>query len=207
MASEKADVVRKGYDILAKRYHRQRDFKGQYPNKRLLERFVKALGKKGSVLDLGCGAGVPVARFLVAKGNAVTGIDFSKEMVKLARKNVPRAKFILGDITKMRFKSDSFDGAISFYAIIHIPRKKHEGIYKNLRKILKPDGLILANASGSDEGEYYGEFMGERMFWSYWGPVKTIRIMKKAGFEVLWSKVLKLGGETQFWVLARNDKS
>lgn len=197
------EIVRKGYNKIAKTYHNQRD---KYKNSILFNKFSKLVPKDARVLDLGCGAGVPVTRFL-SKRYTVTGIDFSTSMLKLAKKYVPKAHFRKIDITNMKFKPNSFDAAVSFYAIIHIPREKHVSIYKNLRKILKPGSILLINPTGSgnlknDKAEY----LGTQMFWSHYGPKKTLQIIKKSGFEILWNKLLKLGGEKQFWVLAKNRK-
>ena len=198
-----SETVRKGYNKIALKYHKQR---GKYPNKILITKVLKRLPKGSSVIDLGCGAGVPISKFLSNKGYKVTGIDFSTGMIKLARKNVPKGKFVRMDMTKLKFKPNSFDGAVSFYAIIHVPREKHKKIYKSLHKILKPGGIILVNASGGDKWEATEEYMGVPMFWSHYGPKLTPKIITDAGFEILWNKVLKIGGERQFWVLARNKK-
>ena len=201
---QKQSLVKEGYEKLAIKYNLHRSAEG-FPNKALLKRFVSTLDKTGRILDLGCGAGIPVSMFLSQKGNKVTGIDFSENMLKLAKKNVPNAKFIKMDMTKMRFEPNSFDGAVSFYAIIHVPRRKHKIIYKKLHTILRDGGIILV-ANGTNSGEYYGEFMGERMFWSHYAPKKALKIIRNAGFEIIWSSILKLGGERQFWILAKNVK-
>lgn len=198
-----SEIVRKGYSQIAKKYHAQRK---TYPSKALLKKFSKSLPNNSKILDLGCGAGVPVARFL-AKKFKVTGVDFAQGMLKLARVNVPSAKFVKMDITKMKFKPKSFDGAVSFYAIIHITRQKHAGIYKKLHTILKSGANVLINASGTDRNGWEGyakDYLGVKMFWSFYGPKKTSRIIQRAGFVISWSKVLKLGGEKQFWVFAIN---
>jgi len=140
-------------------------------------------------------AGVPIDRFLVKNGYKVTGIDFARNMLKAAKKNVPRARYIQMDMTKMKFRPDSFDVAVSFYAIIHVPKEKHAKLYKDLHKILKSDGIILVNASGHKKWEGYGDFIDTRMFWSHYAPAKTSGILKKSGFKILWHRVLELGGE------------
>ena len=204
MSKQKSEIVRRGYDRIAKRYHKQRDV---YKSNALLRKFSKLVPKGSKVIDLGCGAGVPVAKFLANKGYKVVGIDFAEGMVKLAKKNVPEARFIKIDITKMKFGHNSFDGAVSFYALIHISREKHSEIYKSLHLILKPGSIILVNAGGSKAREYYEEdYLGVKMFWSFYGPKKCLSIIKNAGFSIIWSKLLRLGGERQFWVLAKNKK-
>src|SRR3989338_5440936 len=106
MLKQKSEIVREGYNKIAQRYNKQRKI---YPNKLLLMKFKKNLPKNSKVLDLGCGAGIPVSKFLIDNGYKVTGIDFSDEMLKIARKNVPKANFKKKDITKMDLKPNSFD--------------------------------------------------------------------------------------------------
>lgn len=126
MSKQNSEIVRKGYNKIAEKYHKQRN---KYSSNSLLLKFLKYAPKNSKVLDLGCGAGIPVSKFLVDNGCKVVGIDFSEGMLKVARRNVPIAKFINMNITKMKFKANSFDGAVSFYAIIHIPREYHSKIY------------------------------------------------------------------------------
>ena len=80
------------------------------------------------MLDIGCGAGVPVTQALSGRF-AVTGVDISSEMVRQARANVPGATFIHGDITSVDFPDSSFDAVVAFYSIFHLPREEHPEPY------------------------------------------------------------------------------
>ena len=204
MHEKKSLIVKRGYTKIAEKYDRKRDI---YPNKGLLLKITTRLPKTSRILDLGCGAGIPVTKFLADNGYVVTGIDFSEGMLKLARKNVRKAKFIKMDMTKMDFPPNYFNGAVSFYAIIHVPREKHKRMYKTLHKILKNNAVMMINAGSTKAWEGTSEnYFGVPMFWSSYSPNKTLRIIRDSGFDVIWSKLLKLGGEKQFWVLARNKK-
>jgi SAM-dependent methyltransferase len=199
---EKEEIVRKGYDKLAEKYQIIRQ---AFDNKRELGEFTSLLPKKAKVLDAGCGTGVPVAKFLVENGFDVTGIDFSKNMIKLASKNVPKARFVLKDMTKLDFKADSFDGLTAFYSIIHVPREKHFLTFQSLHRILKPDGMMLI-CLGPDEWEATDKYYGTEMFWSHYDAKKSLQLVRKAGFEIISDNVLTRGGERHYWILARNKK-
>jgi ubiquinone/menaquinone biosynthesis C-methylase UbiE len=166
---------------------------------------VKLLPINSKVLDVGCGAGVPVAKFLDERGFDVTGIDFSRNMLRLARKNVPKAKFFLRDMTKLKFAADSFDGLTAFYSIIHVPREKHFSLFRSFHRILRPQGVTLI-CLGPDEWEANDKYHGVEMFWSHYDPKKSLQLLKKAGFEVLSDKILVRGGEKHYWIIARNAK-
>ena len=68
-----------------------------------LEDLATLLPREAAVLDLGCGAGVPVTRWLSDKGFAVTGVDVSARQLDLARNYVPEATFIKADMTEVTF--------------------------------------------------------------------------------------------------------
>jgi len=199
---EKEGIVRKGYDKLAKRYPAIRQ---NFDNKKELGEFVSLLPKNAKVLDVGCGAGVPVAQLLVECGFDVTGIDFSKNMLELASRNVPKAKFILKDMTKLDFEADSFDGLTAFYSIIHVPREKHFSLFQSFHRVLKPKGIMLI-CLGPDEWEATDTYYGTEMFWSQYSPKKSLQLLKQVGFEIISDKVLVRGGERHYWILATNKK-
>ena len=52
------------------------------------DRFISALPEGATVLDLGCGAGSPVALDFVERGLHVTGVDASPTLVSLGRETV-----------------------------------------------------------------------------------------------------------------------
>ena len=194
-----SQIVKEGYNKIAKDYHKWRISSG---DTKLLKKFVKILPKKSKVLDAGCGAGVPVARFLTESKLDVTGIDISKNMIKLARENVSTARFLKMDMTKITFKPNSFDGIVSFYAIIHIPREKHKKVIKNFYKVLKPGGLALL-CMGNDDWESIEMYKGTKMFWSQYAPEKTLKIIQNGGFNIIFDRVIKIGGESHYWILAK----
>lgn len=200
--NERERLVKKGYDKIAEEYQIDRQ---AFDHSEELVEFAGFLPKNGKVLDVGCGAGVPVAKFLVEAGFEVVGIDFSEKMLKLARKNVPQVTFVRKNMTKMDFADNSFDGLTAFYSIIHVPRGKHSLLFKNFNRILRPDGIMLL-CMGPDDWESTEEYYGIRMFWSQYSPEKSLQLVNDAGFEVIFDKILERGKERHYWILARNKK-
>lgn len=199
---EKEEVVRKGYDKIAKKYQADRHI---FDNRKELEEFASLLPKDAKVLDVGCGAGVPVTEFLVECGFDVTGVDFSEGMLKFAGRNVPKARFIKKDMTELDFESNSFDGLTAFYSVIHVPREKHFLLFHSFHRILKPNGLMLI-CMGPDEWEATAEYYGTIMFWSHYSPEKSLQLVKDAGFQIIFSRHNIIGEEKHYWILARNKK-
>ncbi len=108
-----------------------------------LEKFVFLVKKSGGnkVLDLGCGSGIQ-SKQLFQSGLEVIGLDFSPEMIKEAKKRVPRAKFVVSDMTKMDFLKESFNGVFAQASLLHIPKKLVPKVLGLIHKILKTNGVL-----------------------------------------------------------------
>ena len=199
---KKEKIVEEGYNKIAQSYHSERN---KFESIIELEQFIKLLPNDAKILDAGCGAGVPVTKYLADEGYSIIGIDISEGMLSLARKHVPEGQFIKVDMTEMDFSDDTFDGIVSFYAIIHIPREKHANLFKKFHSILKPNGIILIGL-GVSEWEGIEDYFDARMFWSHYDSEKSLKLVKKAGFEIISEEILERGGERYYCILAKSSK-
>ncbi|MFX0105502.1 MAG: class I SAM-dependent methyltransferase [Candidatus Hodarchaeota archaeon] len=197
--NEISKIVEQGYNKIAEDYYNHRNL-NKFNNE--LEEFASLLSNNAHVLDVGCGAGIPTAKFLTERGIQVTGIDLSDKMLSLARENVPSAEFIKMDINKLEFNENTFDGIISVYTLFHVPKEKHFEIFKKFYKILKSDGIILIN-TGISESEGKSNFFGVPMFWSNFSPKTTLNLVKEAGFSIIFDGILERGGELQYWIYGK----
>jgi len=98
------------YDSIASGYD---DLHGDEQQKKMRE-ILEALGseapgKDDLLLDVGCGSGISTSVWQCS----CTGIDPSKELIKIAREKYPDRKFIVGEAESLPFPNDSFDAVIS----------------------------------------------------------------------------------------------
>ena len=173
--------VRAAYDRCAMDYANQRSPAAGVELNLIEERLAPGSG----VLDVGCGAGIPVSRQLADKFE-VTGVDISSSMIGMARKNVPSATFIRADVLETGFPAACFDAIVSYYAIFHIPRQEHRELFRRFARWLRPGGLLLFTVAPKDDGPGYTEddFLGETMYWSNFGPGTYRKILAETGFEI-----------------------
>ena len=201
--NEKKRIVRDGYDKIAGTYHRERY---RYGNLTELNDFAALLPESAEVLDVGCGAGVPVSRSLVEMGFRVTGIDVAESMIILASQNVPQTRFLRMDMTQLGFAENSFDGLTAFYSIIHVPKELHSEIFSGFHDVLRPGGIMLVTM-GPDEWESTESYMGAKMFWSHYGPQQSLGIIEQSGFNIIFDRhLLNDADERHYWILAENIK-
>ncbi|MDX1797868.1 MAG: class I SAM-dependent methyltransferase [Candidatus Lokiarchaeia archaeon] len=201
--NEISNLVEQGYNKIAEDYYNHRDL-NKFNNE--LEQFASLVPKNAHILDVGCGAGIPTAKFLINRGIKVTGIDLSDKMLSLARVNVPSAEFIKMDMNELKFEENTYDGIISVYTLFHVSRNNHIQIFKKFFEILKSGGILLIN-TGISESEGKSYFFGVPMFWSNFNPKTTLELVKKAGFSIIFEGVLERGGEYQYWIFGKKIKS
>jgi cyclopropane fatty-acyl-phospholipid synthase-like methyltransferase len=193
-----SSLVKKGYNQIASNYLKNRD---RFESISYLRRLTKYLKPGAKILDLGCGAGLPVDKFLIDKGFDVIGVDISEEQIRLAKENVPLGKFEVKDIKKLKFKEYEVDVVVSFYTIFHIKRKRHKLLFKKIASFLPKGGMLLVSMGASD-WEGIDSFYGVRMFWSHYSQKTNREIIKDAGFEIIFDKIDKSGGEKHQVILA-----
>ena len=90
------------------------------------------------VLDVACGTGVLFPDYL-ARGAAVTGIDISPEMVKIAQSKFPQVEVLLGDVEETAFDRQ-FDAVMVYNAFPHFPDPA--ALIRTLAKLVKPGGKL-----------------------------------------------------------------
>jgi 2-polyprenyl-3-methyl-5-hydroxy-6-metoxy-1,4-benzoquinol methylase len=202
-------TVESGYDQMAEQYLATKDPEDPLALE-ALEDLATLLPSEAAVLDLGCGAGVPVTRWLADRGFAVTGVDVSAKQLELARTNVPEGTFLKADMTEVVFAPESFEAVVAFHSIIHVPRTEHPTLLESIHRWLEPGGSLLATMTVADyEGrDEDWEGWGAPMVWSHYGRNANVAMLRGAGFEMRYAEPRTGGGtgdetETWLWVLAR----
>jgi SAM-dependent methyltransferase len=103
------------------------------------------------VLDLACGAG-RYAEAIAARGARVTGLDYSKELVSVAAREVPAARFVRGDMRTLPFDRP-FDAVVMFFTSFGYFRTEEEDrrVLGEVARVLRPGGRFLLDYVSRDE--------------------------------------------------------
>lgn len=150
------------------------------------KKFMSLLPSKGRVLDVGCGPGRD-AKIFSDKGFDVVGIDFSSQMIELAKKTAPKAKFVVMDLHKLDFPPNSFDGIWASACFLHISKRHLLAILSTLATLLVPGGILYFSVK-QGIGEQLSQdsrYDNANKFWSFFEEVEWIDLLKQASFEII----------------------
>ena len=176
--------MQNSYDHIAEQWHSNgRD--QSYVTRVLgyVDLVLQGLKPEARVLDLGCGTGEPIAKYVAQQGFRVVGIDESQKMIEIAKNEVPEGEFIRDDMVDVKI-SGRFAAAIAWDSIFHVDRKYHSKIFKKLAKSLERGGRLLLSVGGSGADSFTSEMFGHTFFYSGHEPEVTRKLLEAEGFEI-----------------------
>jgi ubiquinone/menaquinone biosynthesis C-methylase UbiE len=170
------------YNKMAKEYDDETvDFWEQFP-RTFVDKFIELSGKK--IIDIGSGPGRD-GLLLQQAGKEVVCVDASEAMVKLSSERGLQS--VLTGFDNLPFENESFDGAWSYTALLHIPKKSVEVPLKEIYRVLKPSGIFALGLIEGDSEEYK-ESSGVDMprWFSFYQKDEVIGLCKKYDFKLLY---------------------
>jgi predicted TPR repeat methyltransferase len=126
-----------------------------------LDRFVMPLPRGGTILDLGCGGGEPVARYLIDSGFRMVGVDISETLIELAQVRFPRDRWLVGDMRRIVI-DERFDGVLVWNCLAYLPRADQAAMAERVDEWMKPDARLLFNVRTTAETDLEGFRPGSR---------------------------------------------
>lgn len=190
---EKSNSVLRVFDNIANEYVEY--FKEDWEFINEIQEFAAQFAKKAKVLDLGCGSGY-ITSYLHNQNLNAIGLDFSQEMINIAKRKYPNIKFLLADFVNIEnyFDEDSVDGIIAVYSLYFVPKDQFESVLKSLSKVLKSDGkFFFVTQIGDGEDFITTPLMKknnieEKLYVNYYKKEELENILHECNFEIEYLK-------------------
>ncbi|MBO7560774.1 class I SAM-dependent methyltransferase [Candidatus Saccharibacteria bacterium] len=151
------------------------------------QEFIDSLSGK-RVLNVGCGCGDASAD-LIKKGYELTNTDLSEEMVKIAKKNCPKAEnLVLGATELTKLGDQKFDGIVAIHLLQSLNKDMALDFLKQAHDLLVDSGklfLVFTNTCYEKSGlQPEGDAVeGNMIYWLKWKIEDVISLVNKANFK------------------------
>lgn len=164
-----------------------------------LERFAAFLPERAKILDIGCGMGEPIGRWLIEQGFSLTGVDSSPSLIAKCRKRFPDQQWVVADMRGLDLAT-RFDGIIVWHSAFHLNPDDQRALFPILAAHSSP-GALLMFTSGDEEGVRIGEWQGEPLYHASLSPAEYRTLLEANGFAVVEARARDPEcGEATVWI-------
>lgn len=148
-----------------------------------LDRFTSLLPDGGSILDIGCGSGEPIAGYLIANGYDLTGIDASLPLIELCRSRFPEKLWVVADMRELAL-GRRFDGLIAWHSFFHLCPEDQRRMFGIFRQHAN-EGAALMFTAGPVQGEAIGTLQGKPLYHASLAREDYEGLLATHGFRLL----------------------
>jgi SAM-dependent methyltransferase len=180
--SSESELIVELYKRHAEAWDRMRS-PGSLFEKPWLDRFLAQVPQGGSILDLGCGAGLPISGYLIRQGYAVTGVDSSAPLIDLCRKRFPRHEWLVADMRTLEL-GRRYDGILAWDSFFHLCPEDQQAMFPVFARHAGQKAALMFT-SGPEHGHVLGEFEGEPLYHGSLDPAEYETLLDQIGFEVV----------------------
>ena len=151
-----------------------------------LDRLAQEVGGLGPICDMGCGPG-QIAHYLHGRGVKTLGVDLSPNMIAEAKRLNPEIHFHQGDMLSLPDPDDAWGGIAAFYCIIHIPRERIVEALLEIKRVLKPGGVLLVTFHIGTEVKHLDEWWEKpvNIDFAFYLPPEMEDWLRESGFEMI----------------------
>lgn len=148
-----------------------------------IDRFLALVPAGGTVLDVGCGSGEPIARYVLGTGRQVVGVDSSPTLIDICRTRMPEGEWIVSDMRELALRR-RFDGILAWDSFFHLTPDDQRGMFPRFAAHARPGAALMFTSGGARAGEVIAEFCGEPLYHSSLGPAEYKALLAANGFAV-----------------------
>lgn len=153
------------------------------PEQKWLDKFLALLPAKPSVLDIGCGFGEPIGRYLVDAGCVVTGVDSSPELIEVAKERVTEANWFVADMRNLQLNR-RYHGILAWNSSFHLSPADQRRMFSVFQQHAAGRAALMFT-TGPTGGEAIGEFEGEALYHASLDASEYRALLDRHGFDVV----------------------
>lgn len=147
-------------------------------------RFTHPYIKDKKVLDIGCWSG-QIEKLAIKDVKEIVGIDPGKDAIEFAKKQIPKARFMVGTIDNIPFRNNSFDVVLLLEVLEHTPQGRELVGLKEINRVLKKNAFLLLTTPSNNFFSILSDptffLIGHR----HYSENKLREFLEESGFEII----------------------
>jgi SAM-dependent methyltransferase len=147
-----------------------------------LERFIALLPEHATILDIGCGSGEPIARYLIDRKFIVEGVDASPTLVSVCRRHFPKQNWHVADMRTLCLRR-TFNGLLAWDSLFHLSHDDQRNMFP-IFGMHAAAGAALMFTSGTSHGVAIGSYQGEPLYHASLAAEEYRALLEANGFRV-----------------------
>ena len=147
----------------------------------IVARFAASLPTPSLILDVGCGPGRDLERFIM-HGHVARGVELNPEFLARARRHAPTTQCDLRNVAGC-YPSEFFDGIWASASLVHLPASDMFDVLSQLGTLLRPEGKLFVSVMSSGRTGWLDEPDGRRWY-TVWAADALAHAITDAGFTV-----------------------
>jgi SAM-dependent methyltransferase len=148
-----------------------------------LDRFRALLPTPAGILDLGCGSGESIGRYLIEHGCHLMGVDSSPPLIELCQRSFPSQEWQVADMRALSIQG-VFNGILAWDSLFHLNPEDQRGMFAVFRNHAAPHAALMFT-SGTSHGSAMGCFRGEPLYHASLNPDEYRSLLDASGFDVI----------------------
>ena len=148
-----------------------------------LDQFLALLAADAAILDLGCGSGEPIGRYVIEQGRRVTGVDSSPEMIEMCRAHFPAQNWHVADMRGLSL-GHVFDGIIAWDSFWHLCPDDQRRMFPIFREHAAPRSALMFT-SGPSEVAAIGDYRGDPLYHASLDQAEYRLLLDRHEFDVV----------------------
>ena len=169
------------------------------------------LNKNSEILEIGCGHGRQLTYFMDHYKN-VYGIDVSKTVIEIARKNCSNAIIRTYDGVNIPYSDNTFDFVTSVFVLQHMKKEQAKILLEESLRVLKEGGYFLHEFAGgihiAGKGKENFQSIGQEGIYNNSYTFEEIKkLFKELNLNVQWIEEINMSkwtpNATNIWVCVK----
>ncbi len=147
-----------------------------------LDKFKALLSTGVTILDIGCGFGAPIAKYLIELGFVVEGVDASPTLISQCRERFPSQCWRVADMRALALDK-KFNGIVAWDSFFHLSPDDQRRMFAVFRQHAAV-GAALMFTSGPSHGEAIGSYCGEPLYHASLAAEEYQALLESNGFHI-----------------------